>query len=238
MTAIVKLGCDPELFLKNKRGSFVSAAGLFPGTKKEPHPLEGGAVQVDGVALEFNILAAETEDQFENNIKKVLAQLDEMVKNVDKDLSMAFTPYAKFTEKNWKEIPEEAKVLGCDPDYNAMTGEVNQNPTEKLDSQPVRTAAGHVHIGWTEGVQPDDFQHFVDCRYVARGFHERYLEFYKPITQDEYHRIAFYGHNGSWRPKSYGVELRAPSNLWVASEETRRRMFQLTRKTFKSLTGM
>jgi len=238
MVNVVKIGCDPELFLSNKKGEFISAAGLFPGTKKEPHPLDGGAWQVDGVALEFNIIAAETEDQFENNIKKVIAQLDELVAKVDKDMFLKYVPVAEFKKKLWDKVPEEAKVLGCDPDYNANTGDVNINPTEKLENTALRTAAGHIHIGWTENADPSDFQHFVDCRYVARGFHQKKLPFYSPTTEEEYRRLQFYGHNGSFRAKSYGVELRSPSNLWVTREDKRRAMYQTTRKVFKELTGM
>ena len=53
MTQIL-VGCDPEVFVA-KGGKFISAHGMIPGTKKAPHKVERGAVQVDGMALEFNI---------------------------------------------------------------------------------------------------------------------------------------------------------------------------------------
>lgn len=238
MTTVVKIGCDPEGFIVRKDGKFISAAGLFPGTKKDPHQLEGGAVQVDGVALEFNIVAAETEEQFLGNIDKVVKQLDELVTKVDKDLKLKFVPIATFEPEDWEKVDPEAKVLGCDPDYNALNGEINTNPTEKLDKQPVRTAAGHIHIGWTKDEDPQSFQHFVDCRYIAAQFHQKHMKFYAPRDDAEYRRLQFYGHHGSFRPKSYGVELRSPSNLWVQSPVWRKEMYNSTRTTFKQLTGM
>ncbi len=56
-------GCDPEVFLM-VGDKYVSAHGLFPGTKAEPFKVEKGAVQVDGLALEFNIDPAKTPEEF------------------------------------------------------------------------------------------------------------------------------------------------------------------------------
>ena len=231
MTAI-KIGTDPELFLK-VGNAFVSAAGFFPGTKKEPYPLESGAVQVDGNALEFNINAAEDEDVFVKNIKTVMTQITEMVKLVDKDMEIVFTPYAEFNPEYWKTVPKEAKILGCDPDYN-IEGVMNPNPSEFLEDKPIRTAAGHIHIGWGEDLEGDG--HFNNCLTVAQYFHKKGV--YVPVREDEIERIKYYGANGAFRGKKYGVELRSPSNCWVEREETQRLIFRQTRETFRELTGM
>ena len=53
MTKIL-VGCDPEVFVK-QNGVFKSAFGLIKGDKKNPQKIRNGAVQVDGMALEFNI---------------------------------------------------------------------------------------------------------------------------------------------------------------------------------------
>jgi hypothetical protein len=117
------IGCDPEVFLSSPKG-FVSAAGLFPGTKAQPHRVEKGAVQVDGLALEFNIDPAKTPEEFDENIETVLTQMKEMVRQVDKDMRITFVPFARFDVKYFNDIPEENKILGCDPDYDAYKGEV------------------------------------------------------------------------------------------------------------------
>ena len=60
MTVAVKamegmtFGCDPELFVVNGNDEFVYPEWI-PGNKEEPHPVEHGAVQIDGMAAEFNI---------------------------------------------------------------------------------------------------------------------------------------------------------------------------------------
>jgi len=57
----ILVGCDPELFVK-KDGVLVSAHGLVQGSKEHPFRVSKGAVQVDGMALEFNIDPAEDEN--------------------------------------------------------------------------------------------------------------------------------------------------------------------------------
>lgn len=239
----VMVGCDPEGFIVRKDGKFQSAAGFFPGTKKEPHKLEGGAVQVDGVALEFNIDAVEDEEGFLKNMSTVMTQLDALVKDrLDADHSLSWTPIARFTEEDWAKIDKEAKVLGCDPDYNAMTGEVNVNPTELLGTLPLRTASGHIHLGWTGDKDPQDEGHKTDCKYIAQGFYNRFTPPYYPNSvnksyKDEMERLKYYGHSGSYRVKPYGVELRSPSNVWVGTPQGQLHAYRTTRQIFKALTG-
>lgn len=227
------LGTDPELFL-SLGGKYISAHGLFPGTKREPFPLEKGAVQVDGLALEFNIDPADDANKFDSNITTVLNQVNEMVTKVDKDLKINFTPYAKFDPKLFESIPFEAKLLGCSPDYNAY-GTVNPSP--EILNEPFRTAAGHIHIGWTKDVEIDDPAHFEDCLLVSKHFFDNSAKsFFAARTPLEKLRIQYYGDNGAFRPKSYGVELRSPSNIWVQNSDTRKEMFNFVMKQMENIS--
>ncbi len=65
----ILIGCDPELFVfsENKK-KIVSAHDLLPGTKEEPFAVPCGAIQVDGVAAEFNITPADESRRFIQNI--------------------------------------------------------------------------------------------------------------------------------------------------------------------------
>lgn len=221
----ILLGCDPELFIEDKGGRYVSAFGILPGTKSEPYEVECGAVQVDGTAFEFNIKPAKTEEEWEKNIRTVLVQMDNMIKKIDKNFKLTCIPVAFFDEKYFEQLPEEAKLLGCDPDYSCYSGG-QQVPPEELKDAPFRTASGHVHIGWTEGVKPHHPMHFGECQRVAFNFKNEGL--YAARTLLEKKRAKYYGLNSAFRPKSYGVELRAPSNRWVQHESTRRRMYRET----------
>lgn len=222
---MIKYGCDPEVFLKDKiTGDFVSAFGHFPGTKSNPFKVDKGAVQVDGMALEFNIDPAETEKEFVKNISDVLAQMNEMVRDKTPDYEIVFEPFANFDRTYFIIQPFEPKVLGCDPDFDEYGTE--KIPPDGLQDQPFRTAAGHVHIGWTEGQDPFSFEHFESCKKIASAFKK--VEGYAPMTTAENARTRYYGMPGSFRPKPYGIELRSPSNLWVKTPEGRSKMFQNT----------
>ncbi len=229
----LKLGCDPELFLRDKyTQDFVSAHGLFPGTKSNPHAIDRGAVQVDGTALEFNIHPAETKEQFVRNITAVKAQINEMVRRVSDDLEIVLLPVAKFYEMYFNLMPLESKILGCDPDFDENG--VEKTPPEGMQDRPFRTAAGHIHIGWTEGQDPRGTDHFENCKRIAKNF--KNVTGYAPVTPEERERCRFYGAPGSFRPKGYGVELRSPSNLWIKNVDGIETMYDRTIRKMKELS--
>jgi hypothetical protein len=212
-----RIGCDPEVFVK-KGGTFLSAFGLIKGDKKNPFPVRNGAVQVDGMALEFNINPADTEDQFAFSVQDVLNQMKAMVPDYD----VVAVPVAKFTHDYLKSQPREALELGCDPDFNAWTHQVNQKPD---GDRPMRTASGHVHIGWTDGADINDGQH--------RGMGEaavKQLDFFLGLPSLMYdadtERREMYGKAGCCRFKSYGVEYRTLSNAWLNSEKLTRWVYR------------
>ena len=215
----ILVGCDPEVFVK-KDGIFASAYGLIKGDKKNPQRVHNGAVQVDGMALEFNIDPADSEDKFVFNVQDVFAQMCAMVPQYD----VVATPVAHFTPDYMKAQPEEAKELGCDPDYNAWTGMVNDKPD---GDRPMRTAAGHVHIGWTAGADITDMMHQLQARAVVRE-----LDFYLGLPSLAYdpdmQRRGMYGKAGCLRFKPYGVEYRTLSNAWLKTEKLTRWVFRNT----------
>ena len=209
-----KLGCDPELFVKDNNGNLVSAHRMVPGTKEKPEPVRCGAIQVDGMALEYNIHPAENVNEFVNFNKQVLAQLKE---RIPKGYEFFINPLADFGSHVIKAQPEEARILGCDPDFNAYTGKLNPAPEVDL---PYRSASGHIHIGFTEDKDPMDPTHFMECRLITILL-DRYLGVeslaYEPAIAGKTRR-RLYGKAGAFRPKSYGLEYRVLSNFWIQNE--------------------
>lgn len=228
----MKLGTDPELFIFDKKHArYVSAHDIVPGTKNEPFKVHGGAVQPDGLAAEFNIDAVETHDEWERNIKTVLETLSGIVRERDRNYELRFVPFAEFEKEYFASLPRSCKILGCDPDYN-YKGVRNPNPGDKFQDQSIRTAAGHIHIGWTDG-QELVGAHLEDCKFVSRYFKE--TKCFEPLTGEEKERLKYYGMNGSFRPKTYGVELRQPSNIWVASPVSRLWMYELIQQNMADI---
>jgi hypothetical protein len=209
------IGCDPEVFVK-RDGAFQSAFNLIPGTKKNPHKVRRGAVQVDGMALEFNIDPAASEDEFVLNVTDVYHQLALMVP----EYQITCVPVAYFGEEYLKTQPQEALELGCEPDYNAWTGQPNTRPDA---TRPIRTASGHIHIGWTNG--ENDAAHFDRAHQAARQM-DYFLGLPSLFWDDDQERRSMYGKAGCDRVKHYGVEYRTLSNAWLNSVDTMRRVFR------------
>jgi hypothetical protein len=216
----LKFGCDPELFIQ-AGAKFLSAHDKIPGTKDHPFRVPGGAIQVDGVAAEFNIDPVETLEEWLDNIFMVK---DFMMKEYYLDL--VATPTATFDQEYFDSLPEEAKLLGCEPDFNAYTG-VENTPPET--TEPFRTGAGHIHIGFDEFMDPMDVKHFAVCRELTIQL-DNILYPMSLLWDRDTKRRTLYGKVGAFRPKTYGVEYRPISNKWVGDTYLQQAVFLVAEK--------
>lgn len=229
----MKLGADPEFFVRNRKTKHkISAHDLVPGTKQEPYKLpNGGSVQADGTAIEFNTVPAESAKEFADN---VLSALNDVRKMVDNRFEFVFLPTVKYAPLYYSKIPDNAKELGCDPDYNAYTGAPNPRPIPPIET--LRTGAGHLHVGWTDGIEnPLNPGHMKDCMLLVKTMGEyHYYESKFWAQPGEALRRRMYGARGAFRPKPYGVEYRSLSNSWLGcGRPVYEYLFNLTEYTFK-----
>lgn len=226
------IGCDPEMFVKDSAtGLFVSAHGMVMGNKQNPARVPGGAVQVDGMALEINTAPAKTEEQFMTNIARVMAAL-KMQLPAGVEIATG-VPFAEFTPDIFYNQPPEAIELGCDPDYNGWTGEANPRPDG--DSVLFRTAAGHIHLGWNANVKGDpyrDSQHVNLCNELAKHM-DYYVGIYSVLWDPDNRRRDLYGAAGAYRAKKYGMEYRVPSTAWLAREDLQAWVFNASMKALE-----
>lgn len=222
----ILVGCDPEVFVK-KNNKFVSAFGLIQGDKKHPQPVKDGAVQVDGMALEFNIVPAQNEEHFVHSVQSVFDQLCAMVPGYE----VVATPVAHFDEAYMKQQPKEALELGCDPDFNSWNGFANPRPD---GDRPMRTASGHVHIGWTNGAHIEEDQHRNRCHLAGQQM-DFFLGLPSLFYDEDKERREMYGKSGCIRYKPYGVEYRTLSNAWLKNEK---RMRWVYRNVIKGMTAL
>lgn len=219
------IGADPEFFVA-KDGVFVSGHTFKCGTKKAPMKTKHGAVQVDGLALEVNVTPAETKEAFIANILGVIGDLTEIV---GPDHRIVAQPTAVFTKEYMQSLPRNVKELGCNPDYNAYTGGLNDAPNGQV---LFRTGAGHVHLGWTKNVDPEEFNHFHDCANLARQL-DYFLGLRTLKFDPDAQRRELYGKAGAFRPKPYGMEYRVPSSAWLNSPALMEEVFDATRQAFE-----
>jgi hypothetical protein len=210
-----------------QKGQFLSAFGLIKGDKKNPLPVRNGAVQVDGMALEFNTYPASTSEEFILNVEDVYAQLRAMVP----EYNVVATPVADFDPAYMKSQPAAALELGCDPDYNGWTMAANDKPD---GDRPFRTASGHVHIGWTQDADIKEPEQFFAAGAVARQ-----MDFFLGLPSLAYdkdtRRRGMYGNGGCFRPKPYGCEYRTLSNAWLNSRVTIEWVFNAVQAGMKRL---
>lgn len=224
----ITIGADPELFV-TQEGKYRSAWGLIPGTKEKPHAVKDGAVQVDGMALEFNIDPVKTADDFVAKINSVMGQMKEMVPGYD----FAIVPSCRFNGNHFRAQPDEAKELGCTPDFNAYTLAENPKPNNLTT---MRTASGHIHIGFCDGADPMSDEHMIRCATLVKQL-DAYLGLPSLIFDKDKKRREMYGAAGAFRPKPYGVEYRVLSNAWLLTEDRMRFVFDQTIRAITDLMG-
>ena len=108
-------------------------------------------------------------------------------------------------------IDPRAKISGCAPDYNVYTNKQNKYPS--MEESNIRCAGGHIHVGSdrlaNDPIIRDKFVKLCDLFIGAPLM---------AITAPK-HRPDTYGKLGNYRPKSYGVEYRTPSNFWLRDDK-------------------
>lgn len=225
----VTIGCDPEFFL-NKDYTPTSAHFLIDefGGKHNPLKLRSGMVQVDGTAVEFGIDPAQTADEFINRVDEVLLQIRE---KVPKMYDFKFFPVQQYSEEDFSVIPDSAKELGCEPDYDAYTLQANPKPNVQ---STMRTGAGHIHVGWTSDLDTTTEVNKVQCAALVKQL-DAVLFPVSLLWDWDIRRREMYGKPGAFRVKPYGVEYRVLSNAWLRSKSAQRWIFDATVHAFKLL---
>lgn len=195
----MRLGADPEVFLRNKMGQHLSVIGMIGANKWAPKQIanmaEGFTLQEDNVALEFGVPPAATKEEFVRNIRNVMkAGLSTLPATRFSRLSCTIFPESEMDNPN-------AWVFGCEPDFNAWTGEENTKP--EAPHPFMRSAGGHIHVE-TE----------LDKKNVIRAM-DLFLGVPSVLMDQGTERRKLYGKAGAFRPKPYGVEYRTLSNFWI-----------------------
>ena len=219
------IGADPEMFMTNEQGLVRNAHGVIPGTKEAPHSIPGGAIQVDGLALEVNIDPVETPKDFARNVTLVLGGLQA---NLPENYGYELKSHHIFPKEYMANQPAKSLELGCDPDFNAWTGAPNPAPDGATN---LRTAAGHIHFGWTQDEVLDDWFLSLCCDFVKHLDYS--LGLYTHLLDNDVERKKLYGKAGAFRPKPYGLEYRTPNNAWLQSPRRMETVFNVATKAWK-----
>lgn len=219
--SIVLVGADPECFVTD--GSTIRhCINILGGSKNNPLPVIDGAVQEDNVLFEFNVDPTDDAATFAARIKDVMEQG-----------TMLLQPHGLFLQgdlssyiyDNMDGFPEKAFEFGCTPDYNAYTGQ--ENPRPSATNSNLRTAGGHVHIGYSHITTVTD-----DLSRAVINLCDYLLGLPSLFEDKDTRRRELYGKGGACRLKPYGPEYRTLSNYWIWSDALCQTIHERAQKAF------
>lgn len=199
----ITIGSDPEMFLfSEEKNKYVPVCGLVGGTKDEPLDItdKGHSLQEDNCMIEYTIPPCKTKKEFIENINFVKNHINETtLKPLGlKSICKASTEFLPEDVES-----EQAKVFGCDPDYNAWN--YTQNVVDRTNIDPcLRSAGFHIHVGYDN---PD-----CDLSIEIIRSMDLFVGVISILIDTDTKRRELYGKAGAYRFKSYGVEYRVLSS--------------------------
>lgn len=220
-TEKITIGADPELFIINaSTQDVVSSIGLIPGVKNDAFIpkgyRKGFGIETDNILAEFNIPPAKTEDEFVNNINVMKQWINDFVKSKDPNLTIQCIASRYVNEDQLQS--DEAKLFGCDPDFNAYTEDVNPKPEGA--STNLRSAGFHVHVGYSN-TSVEESLSIVKWMDVFLGVPSVIID---PDTE----RRKLYGKAGCFRLQPWGVEYRVLSSYMMNNDILIRYVYKQT----------
>lgn len=221
------IGTDPELFT-SRDGKISSVAGMLGCSKSEKLHLSSNVrLQEDNVLAEFDINPCKGFPQFNETVEEGLRLTQELLAKHGLQIAEGVSSHV-YTPEELNGFHKSAFEFGCTPDYNALTGRQNASPTST--NPGLRTAGGHIHIGYGETVEVNK-QNQLTAGVLCDYYHSLPAMF---MDSDD-RRKELYGKAGAIRFKDYGIEYRSLSNFWVMKEDLRRIVYQQTEKVVKFL---
>lgn len=215
----MRLGSDPEILLQDATGKHISVIGLINADKWHPMQIQdmapGFTLQEDNVAIEYGIPPAASAAELMFSLEAVMER------------SKAWLPGLSFSKLSCtvydmdQMCDPKAHQFGCEPDFNAWSGEVNPPPSP---AHPyMRSAGGHIHVETDQ-----------DPLAVVRAM-DLFLGVPSVLMDMGEERKQMYGCAGAHRKKSYGVEYRTLSNFWIFEKRYIQWVWNATERALASL---
>lgn len=212
-----KLGADPEFFFKNRKGEVVGSETIIPVSTDinyEDFDSNGEGVLIrDGVAAEINPISATCRENLWRNVTASMAAAMEFAQQ--SDCKVIFDTTVELTPENFDVLSPMSKQFGCVPSANAYG---IQTIEEGASSVPVRSAGGHIHIGYKNNadtrnqlVEGTDINTIIKVLDIIAG---NTCVLFDQFPGSKERRVN-YGRAGEYREKSYGLEYRTLSNFWL-----------------------
>lgn len=208
----ITVGADPEMFIidKKHKDKVISSIPIIPGKKnhawRDASWPEGFGVEIDNILVEYNIPPVTNSVDFINAVNFMKGKIREIVKKVNKNYDIECVASRDVDDDQLQD--EEAKLFGCDPDFNAYTESQNEKPDGERGS--LRSAGAHIHIG---------YNHYNTRTSLILVKNLDYLLGVASVLIDpDKKRRTLYGKAGAFRLQNWGVEYRTLSSYMFSSD--------------------
>lgn len=222
------LGTDPEFLIVDKAGIPVPAHKAGIPDKQHKLCLQGGESWCfrDGYMVEINLTPSFCRQTMAHRMKRALLRLQTVLGDNYRIRSRSAVRIN--LAKDMKNAPDDVKQFGCEPSWDAYTGETKTPPIDAM-THPWRYAGGHLHFSEASAVNLAKGKPTPQLRKIVKLM-DLYVGL--PLTcvfgdRLTYQRRKYYGQAGEFRPQTYhqnqyGVEYRTPGPEvwrapWVAS---------------------
>ena len=203
----ITLGTDPELFLQ-KDNKIISAIGKIGGSKSEPQPISdnGHFIQEDNVAIEYNIPACKTINDWIFHHNFVKDYLEVLASGMG--CTLAIQPIATLEDSELDN--DMARLAGCTPDFDVWNECINEPVDLSITNK--RSAGGHISVGWDDFTQDQQLD-IIKAMDATLGLESVLLD-------NDTERKKLYGKAGCFRFTAFGIEYRSLSNFWIKTDES------------------
>lgn len=224
------IGADIEVFLQDRdTREIVSAEGWIKGSKHEPFQFDPSnkyyAVSLDNVASEFCIPPVPLGDPNakEAFVKHIARCLEYINQTIPETFCTVALPSAILDDR-WLQT-ENAKLFGCEPDYNVWLRDINPKPC--ATNSNLRSAGGHIHVGY-DNPEMEVTEQIIKCMDLFVGVPS-------VLQEPDNERKLLYGKAGAFRFKSYGGEYRTISNYYAGDERLSLWVVRATQKAIDAV---
>lgn len=213
----LSFGSDPEFMLIDNNHNLKSAINILP-KKSNAKIYNGSSIYYDNVLAEIAVKPSLTKDEFLKNLRNSLINLANLVYPLKFDIRSA------DSYPNKELLHQDARVAGCNPEWNVYTLQCVMPPEEVIMKTNFRTAGGHIHIGSHNLQDSNSIFSFIRMMDLFVAIPSLFID--KDLTSKERRKI--YGHAGSHRITDYGLEYRVLGNFWLSSPEHAALIYDLT----------
>lgn len=224
------VGSDPELMLlRASDNKIISSLNVLKKDKHEPIDLGGGVkMYADCTLVETSFTPVKGFEPIVPRFREVFTRMYEGLDRIEKG-AYRLLPKASHMFGEEELTDERAKLIGCDPSYEAYERRMHQ-PAPFTDG--LRTGSLHLHIGRA------DYETASDNRLMTLQSKENVIKLMDVfvgcssviICKDDSApaRRRLYGACGSFRPTPWGLEFRPLDPYALKTPELLQLIWDLT----------